>query len=300
MNESRAVRTGLLSALICYCLWGLQPLYWHLDNTFDSVFLMASRAVTAALFCLILLAVQGKLGQLRAVFTDPRLLAREIPASLFLFGDWFVFIWAVQHRQVLECSVGYYIQPLVVFAFGALLFHEKCRAYHFAALGFVLAGIVVSALALGSLPWVTVSLALMFAVYAAIKKSLTIDSIVSASCEILIMAPFLLAYLLLFRRGPGGLAEIDLPRALFLLGGGVITGLPILLYSVGVKRLRLITVSIGQYVSPTLGVLCSLILREEITREKLISLALIWAGILIYLFFTIRELKTPKERTGEA
>lgn len=300
MNNSRAVRTGLLSALICYCLWGLQPLYWHLDNTFDSVFLMASRAVTAALFCLILLAVQGKLGQLRAVFTDPRLLAREIPASLFLFGDWFVFIWAVQHRQVLECSVGYYIQPLVVFAFGALLFHEKCRGYHFAALGFVLAGIVVSALALGSLPWVTVSLALMFAVYAAIKKSLTIDSTVSASCEILIMAPFLLAYLLLFRRGPGGLAEIDLPHALFLLGGGVITGLPILLYSVGVKRLRLITVSIGQYVSPTLGVLCSLILREEITREKLISLALIWAGILIYLFFTIRELKTPKERTGEA
>ena len=300
MQTSRSAGSGLLPIIVCYCLWGLQPLYWHLDGTFDSVFLMASRAVTAALFCLILLAVQGKLGQLRAVFTDPRLLAREIPASLFLFGDWFVFIWAVQHRQVLECSVGYYIQPLVVFAFGALLFHEKCRAYHFAALGFVLAGIVVSALALGSLPWVTVSLALMFAVYAAIKKSLTIDSIVSASCEILIMAPFLLAYLLIFRRGPGGLAEIDLPRALFLLGGGVITGLPILLYSVGVKRLRLITVSIGQYVSPTLGVLCSLILREEITREKLISLALIWAGILIYLFFTIRELKTPKERTGEA
>jgi chloramphenicol-sensitive protein RarD len=300
MNNSRAVRAGLLAALTCYCLWGLQPLYWHLDGTFDSVFLMASRAVAAALFCLILLAVQGKLGQLKAVFTDPRLLAREIPASLFLFGDWFVFIWAVQHRQVLECSVGYYIQPLVVFAFGALLFHEKCSAYHFAALGFVLAGIVVSALALGSLPWVTVSLALMFAVYAAIKKSLTIDSVVSTSCEILIMAPFLLAYLLIFRRGPGGLAEIDLPRALFLLGGGVITGLPILLYSVGVKRLRLITVSIGQYVSPTLGVLCSLILREEITREKLISLALIWAGILIYLFFTIRELKTAKERTGEA
>ena len=300
MDQSRAVRTGLLSALICYCLWGLQPLYWHLDGTFDSMFLMASRAVAAALFCLLLLAIQGKLGQLKAVFADPKLLAREIPASLVLFGDWFVFIWAVQHRQVLECSVGYYIQPLVVFAFGALLFHEKCRPYHFIALGFMLAGIAVSALALGALPWVTVSLALMFAVYAAIKKSLTIDSIVSTSCEILIMTPFLLAYLLLFRRGPGGLAEIDLSRALVLLGGGVITGLPMLLYSIGVKRLRLITVSIGQYVSPTLGVLCSLILREEITREKLISLALIWAGILIYLFYTIRELKTLKETTGEA
>ena len=295
MKNSRAVRVGFISILICYCLWGFQPLYWHLDSTFDSMFLMASRAVAAAMFCLLLLAVQGKLGQLRTVFLDPKVLIREVAASVFLFGDWFVFIWGVQHQQVLECSVGYCIQPLVVFAFGALLFHEKCRPYHFIALAFMIAGIAVSALALGALPWVTVSLALMFAFYAAIKKSLTVDSIVSTSSEILIMAPFLLAYLLIFRRGPGGLAELNLPRILFLLGGGVITGLPMLLYSVGVKQLRLITVSIGQYISPTLGILCSLILREEITREKLISLAFIWAGILIYAGCTVRELKAqPK------
>ena len=289
MNRSRTVRAGFLSIVACYCLWGLQPLYWNLDHTFDSMFVMASRAVTAGLFCLLLLAVQGKLRQLKAAFCDPKILAREIPAALFLFGDWFVFIWAVQHRQVLECSVGYFIQPLVVFTFGALLFREKCRPYHFAALLFMVAGILVSTLALGALPWVTVSLALMFAFYAAIKKSLRIDSIVSTSCEILLMAPFLLAYLLIFRRGPGGLAELNLPRTLFLLGGGVITGLPMLLYSIGVKQLRLMTASIGQYISPTLGLLCSLILREEITREKLISLGFIWVGILIYAGFTIRD-----------
>ena len=289
MNKSRAEKAGFLAIVACYCLWGLQPLYWNLEHTFDSMFIMASRAVAAGLFCLILLALQGKLGQLRAVFADPKLMAREIPAALFLFGDWFVFIWAVQHRQVLECSVGYFIQPLVVFTFGALLFHEKCRPYHFAALLFMVAGIVVSALALGALPWVTVSLALIFAFYAAIKKSLKIDSIVSTSCEILLMAPFLLAYLLIFRRGSGGLAELNLSRILFLLGGGVVTGLPMLLYSVGVKQLTLMTASIGQYISPTLGLICSLILREEITREKLISLAFIWVGILIYAGFTVRE-----------
>ena len=291
MNKSSVVRAGLVPIVICYCLWDFQPLYWHLDDTFDSLFLMASRAVAAGLFCLVLLAVQGKLGQLKAVFSDRKLLAREIPAALFLFGDWFVFIWAMQHAQVLECSVGYYIQPLVVFTLGALLFHEECRPYHFVALGFMAAGIVVSTLALGALPWVTVSLALMFAVYAAIKKSLQIDPMVSTTCEILLMAPFLLAYLLLFRRGSGGLAELDFPRTLFLLGGGIVTGLPMLLYSRGVKHLKLMTASVGQYISPTLGVLCSLILREEITREKLISLAFIWAGILIYAGCTIRELK---------
>ncbi len=289
MNDRRPVRLGFVCIIICYTLWGLQPLYWHLDNTFDSMFIMASRSVSASLFCLLLLAAQGKLPKLRAVFTDRKLLAREIPAAALLFGDWFVFIWGVQHAQVLECSVGYYIQPLVVFAFGALIFHEKCSGYHIVALLFMIAGIVVSGLALGSLPWVTVSLAVMFAVYAAIKKSLQIDSIVSTSVEILLAAPFMLAYLLIFRRGSGGLAELNLPRTLFLLGGGIVTGLPMLLYSVGVKHLRLTVAGIGQYISPTLGVACSLILHEAVTREKLWSLALIWVGILIFVGFTVRQ-----------
>ena len=296
MNDRRALRTGFLCIIICYFLWGFQPLYWHLDDTFDSMFIMACRSVCASLFCLVLLALQGKLGQLRAVFRDRGVLVREIFAAILLFGDWFVFIWAVQHAQVLECSVGYYIQPLVVFAFGALIFHEKCRAYHFAALALIVIGIIISALALGALPWVTVSLAVMFAIYAAIKKSLEIDAIVSTSVEILLAAPFMLAYLLIFRRGPGGLAELTPPLALFLLGGGIVTGLPMLLYSVGVRHVRLTIAGVCQYISPTLGVLCSLILHEAVTREKLLSLAFIWAGIIVFVGFTIRE----QRKTAEA
>ncbi len=129
----------------------------------------------------------------------------------------------------------------------------------------------------------------MFAVYAAIKKSLQIDSIVSTSVEILLAAPFMLGYLLLFRRGPGGLAELNLARTVFLLSGGIVTGLPMLLYSAGVRHLRLTVAGVCQYISPTLGVVCSLILHEEITREKLWSLAFIWAGILIFAGFTLRE-----------
>ena len=183
-------------------------------------------------------------------------------------------------------------------AIGAMLYYlyvkKPDRLSRF-ALALMIAGIVISAAALGALPWVTVSLAVMFAVYAAIKKSLTIDSIVSTSVEILLAAPFMLAYLLIFRRGPGGLAELTPLRALFLLGGGIVTGLPMLLYSVGVRRLKLMTVSIGQYISPTLGVVCSLILRESITREKLWSLAFIWAGILIYAGFTLRDQKRSSQ-----
>ena len=102
---------------VCFLLWGFQPLYWfmctNICGEIDTFFLMACRIVWAAVACLCILKVQGKLPQLKAVFKDRQVLKREIPAALLLFGDWGVYIWAVQHGKVLECSLGYYIQPLV-------------------------------------------------------------------------------------------------------------------------------------------------------------------------------------------
>ena len=288
MEKHSEVRIGLFAMLGCYLLWGFQPLYWAIDDSFDFMFLMAARTLSAAVFCTAIVAAQGHLGQIREVFRSPKILMREIPAAVFLFGDWFVYIWAVQNGQVLECSVGYYIMPLVVFAFGALIFREKCRPFHFVALAFMIAAIVIPAVALGTLPWVSVSLSLMFSIYAAIKKSLTLDSIVSTTCEIIIMAPFMLVYMLLFRRGEGGMASVDALHFLYLVGAGIVTASPMLFYSIAVKRLRLLTVSIGQYLSPTLAIVCSLILHEEITPMKLLTFGLIWIGIVIFAAGTIK------------
>ena len=102
------------------------------------------------MFSVVILWIQGKLPQLWAVFRDKAVLKREIPASLFLFGDWMVYLWAVKNGHVLECSLGYYIQPLVVFAFGALIFKEKVGWRHLVALAFVVVGIVLSAGGFGS------------------------------------------------------------------------------------------------------------------------------------------------------
>ena len=180
-------KKGLTAMLGCFFIWGFQPLYWYLCGGMDTFFLMASRIVWAAVCCVLLLWMQGKLPQLAAAFKDKQVMKREIPAAVFLFGDWIVYLWAVQNGRVLECSLGYYIQPLVVFAFGAVIFKEKISWRHFVIIAIVVVGIVLSTSGFGGVPYVTIALAAMFAIYAAIKKSLTIDSIVSTTMEIIMM-----------------------------------------------------------------------------------------------------------------
>ena len=277
MNLSK--KKAVICMIACYMLWGFQPLFWQLDESFDAMFLLASRAVSAGVWCLGLLFLSGRLSTLRSVFSTPKLMLREVFAALFLMGDWFVFLWAVRNAKVMEASVGYYIQPLVVFVFGAVLFREKLKRFHYLALGVIGLGVALLAFALGHLPWVSICLALLFAVYAAIKKSLTIDSLISTSLEIFLMVPFMLGYLLFSKQT----VSLDFGKLLFLIGAGAVTAAPMFLYAISISNLPLSLVGLSQYISPTLGILCSLILHEEITLLRVISILVVWCGVLIYL-----------------
>lgn len=291
-------RKGLPAMGVCFLFWGFQPLYWfmctNLCGQIDTFFLMACRIIWAAVCCLCILKVQGKLPQLWAVFRDRQVLKREIPASVLLFGDWLVYLWAVQNGRVLECSLGYYIQPLVVFALGAVIFKEKMSWRHFIIIAIVVVGIVLSTSGFGGVPYVTIALALMFAVYAAIKKSLTIDSIVSTSAEILMMVPVALLFILLFRMGDDGMGSMTVLKQLLMIGGGIVTGLPMVFYAIGVRYLPLMTTGICQYISPSLSIVCGAIMGESLTHEKLVSFLFIWAGVILYVLNTVYEEKQKK------
>ena len=263
-------RKGLPAMGVCFLFWGFQPLYWflctNLCGQIDTFFLMACRITWAAVCCLCILKVQGKLPQL----------------------------WAVQNGRVLECSLGYYIQPLVVFALGAVIFKEKMSWRHFIIIAIVVVGIVLSTSGFGGVPYVTIALALMFAVYAAIKKSLTIDSIVSTSAEILMMVPVALLFILLFRMGDDGMGSMTVLKQLLMIGGGLVTGLPMVFYAIGVRYLPLMTTGICQYISPSLSIVCGAIMGESLTHEKLVSFLFIWAGVILYVMNTVYEEKRKK------
>lgn len=282
-------KKGIPTLLLCFFIWGFQPLYWYICGEWDTYFLLACRIIWAAVCCLCILWAQGKLPQLLAVFLDKNILKREIPASVFLLADWGVYLWAVQNGRVLECSLGYYIQPIVVFILGAVIFREKVSWRHIVILAVVVVGIVLSTDGFNGIPYVTILLAVCFAIYAAIKRSLRIDSVVSTSAEIVMMVPLALLFILFFRMGDTGMASITPLRQLMLLGAGVVTAMPMVLYSVGVKYLPLMTAGFCQYLSPTLAIVCGMIMGEYLTAEKLRSFYFIWAGVLLYCLNTVYE-----------
>ena len=282
-------KKGIPTLLLCFFIWGFQPLYWYICGEWDTYFLLACRIIWAAVCCLCILWAQGKMPQLQAVFRDKNILKREIPASVFLLADWGVYLWAVQNGRVLECSLGYYIQPIVVFILGAVIFREKVSWRHIVILAVVVVGIVLSTDGFNGIPYVTILLAVCFAIYAAIKRSLRIDSVVSTSAEIVMMVPLALLFILFFRMGDTGMGSITPLRQLMLLGAGVVTAMPMVLYSVGVKYLPLMTAGFCQYLSPTLAIVCGMIMGEYLTAEKLRSFYFIWAGVLLYCLNTVYE-----------
>ena len=294
MTPDYNYKKGLGAMLLCFMIWGFHPLYWNLCGDADTFFLMASRTIWAAVCCLVILKVQGKLPQLLDVFRDRKTLLRELAATVFLMTDWVVYLWAVRNGHVMESSLGYYLEPLSCFFFGAVVFHEKVTWRHFAILAVVIAGICLSTRGFGGVPYVTITLALCFAVYAAIKKSLTVDSIVSTTAEILLAVPAMLLFVVFFRMGDNGMAALTVSRQMLLIGSGIITGVPMLFYGIGIKNLPLIAVGICQYLSPTISIFCGMLLGEAFTKEKLPGFLCIWLGVILYTVNTVWEEKSKK------
>lgn len=270
----------------CYMLWGFQPLYWGLIGDVGTMTVMPMRIVFAALFSVLILALQKRTGELRALFKDRKMMKFLLPAALFLLADWTVYIILVNSGHIIDVSLGYYINPLILFLIGALIYREKCGAGHFIALAVAVMGVVVSAAAFGSVPYTSLIIAVNWAVYAAIKKNVSVDGVLSIAAETLILTIPAVVFMLVFRRAE--LAQIPASSYLPLLGSGIVTALPMFLYSRCVSRLPLVLMCFAQYLSPTFGLVCAFIKGESFSQSQLISLAFFIAAIVA---FTVSELK---------
>ena len=277
----------------CYLMWGFQPLYWGLLGDIDSMTLMPLRIVFAAVFSFLILACQKRLPELKALFKNKNIMKFLLPAAVFLLADWTVFLIVVNSGHILDVSLGYYINPLILFAIGAIIYKEKCSRSHIIALAVALAGVLVSTLAFDSFPYIALIIAINWAVYAAIKKNVSIDGILSICAETLMLTIPAILFMVFFKRQE--LAQIPQSSYIFVLGSGIVTALPMFLYSRCVSKLPLILMSFAQYLSPTFNLICGFIRGETFSQSQLISFAFFIAAIIIFTISEVKKVKQARE-----
>ncbi len=281
---------GLISTLTCYILWGLLPLYWHMLNSVDAMVILANRIVWSAVFTVALLLTSKRFTEVIAVLRDKQKMRFMIPAALAITINWGLYIWAVNNAHLLDASLGYYLNPLVVFAIGMLLFKEKCGALEWIALGLASVGVVVATLAYGAFPWIAIALALSFGIYGTLKKLAGVGGLTSIAVETILLVPFALAFLLFSPAGKASFSTMTVPTALLLFFSGVITATPLILFTFGVNRLPFTTVGFLQYVSPTLQMLIGvLVFHELLTQDRIVAFVFFGLALVLYSIALVRK-----------
>ena len=282
-DADRHARSGLLVGVLCYVLWGFLPLLFDLLKDTGPVFIVANRTVWSLFFVGAILVAGRRMGEVRAALADPKTLRSMIISALLLAANWLIYVWAVATGQVLEASFGYFINPLINVAIGMLLLGERQNAWQIAAIVVAVIAIGIQALGLGRIPYIALSLALSFGFYGFFRKTARVSSAGGLFVETLVLVPLALAYILwsvLVDHNPAYASPYDL---VLLLLTGPATSVPLLLFAFAVQRLRLTTIGMIQYVSPSIAFLLAIfVLHEPINATQLLSFGLIWLSLIIY------------------
>ena len=274
---------GLLSTLACYLLWGLLPLYWHALEHLNSVFILANRIIWSAVFTVGILLVSKRFSEVKAVLRDKKKMRFMIPAAISITINWGVYIWAVNAGHLLDSSIGYYMNPLVVFAIGIVLFHETSGVIDWIALGLATIGVLIATIAYGAFPWIAVVLALSFGVYGTLKKLAGVGGLTSIAVETLLLLPFALLFVAISPASHASIAALTPLTTVLLLLSGIVTASPLILFTFGVNRLPLTTVGFLQYSSPTIQMLIGvLVFKEVLTQDRIIAFAFIAVALVLY------------------
>jgi len=285
---------GIIFAALSYVMWGIFPLYWKFLIAVDSLHILAFRILLSLVLVGAILLANKNTAWL-AVFREPKKAAVLITTALFLCCNWGLYIWAVNKGHTIETSLGYYINPLVSILLGLIFFRERLRPLQWVAAAIALAGVLIVTLASGSLPWVSLGLALSFGIYGLLKKKLALSALESLGAETLASAPigvFLLFFS--FKGDPSpsftGLQNISylagLPaQTLALLAlCGLVTALPLYFFAHGAKLLPLSTLGFTQFINPTLQFALGLfVFKENFPVHHFVAFIFIWTAVIVYI-----------------
>ena len=268
-------KLGLLFGVSAYSLWGAFPLYWPLLEPANPLEIVSHRAVWTLVFCFFVLAATKALKSTLATLKRPKVAAKLFATSVLISINWLVYIWATNNGHVVEASLGYYINPLIIIGFGVLLLKEKMRPLQWVAVSIASIGVLVLTIDYGRLPWIALTLAVSWGSYGLIKKQLGLGALEGLAIETFISAFFYLAYLIYIGNQGTGQFGNSWGLTILLMSAGAVTAIPLLLFNGSTNRLPFTTIGLLQYITPTLQFSVGVWVRHEDMPTAR------WAGFLI-------------------
>lgn len=293
---------GIACALAAYALWGIVPIYWRMLDGVPPFEVTAERIVWCAVFALLAALLRGRMSAIAAIVQTRKVLGMLALTGTLIAINWTVYIYCVASRQLVESSLGYYINPLVSIALGVCFLGEKMSRLRLVAVGLASLAVAAKAVSLGHFPWIAPVLAISFGFYGFFRKLAPVDALDGLLVETAVVLPAALALIGLWSiNGTAFFPSADIGRDFLLVGGGPVTAIPLALFAAGARRVRLSTLGFLQYLSPSITLLLAVFgFGEPFTRFDAIAFGCVWGALaLVALERPLRRVR-PRARQAES
>ncbi len=276
-------RAAILTAMSAYVIWGFFPIYFKIIAAVPAMEILAHRIVWALPLGALIIAYRKQWPAVKKAIITPRTLMYLLLSSFFVGLNWGVYIWAVQIGQIMQASLGYYINPLIFVLVGVFVFAEKLRVLQFIAVALAAIGVAILTVQSGQVPWISLILAGSWTIYGVIRKQLDVGAMPGLFIETIILCPMAIGYLIfLTLQGEISLTPSDPSLAFWIFMAGPLTVLPLLAFAVAAKRLTLSLLGFLQFIGPTLQFFCALYYGEPLTTARLMCFIFIWSAVVVF------------------
>ncbi len=290
-------KKGILAAVGSYFLWGLFPLYWKMIEHVSSEEILASRVIWSFVLTLIFVIIlkQGKmlLVDFKGLWHNQKAFWSLFFAAYLVSLNWFIYIWAVNHNHIVQTSLGYYMNPIISVLLGIIFLKEKLSKSQIVAFSLAAVGVIILMVSYGQIPWIAIGLALTFGIYGLLKKQIAIDATRGLVIETMFVFPIALIYFLyLYFQGNMSFLHVDMKTNLLLIGTGIVTAIPLILFAIGAQNIPLYLIGFIQYISPTMTLILGVVVyHESFGGIELVSFSFIWLALVIFSISTIAEVR---------
>lgn len=295
-DQRSGYNSGLIAGVGAYVMWGLVPLYWPLLKPASAMEILSHRVVWSLVFLLIIVYFKKLFSDIKVALFDKRKMILLFFASIFITINWGVFIWAVNNGHVIETSLGYFINPLVSVALGVIVLKEKLRALQKVAVGLTFVAVTFLTLTLGHPPYIALSLAFSFGFYGLVKKMANVKAIPSLTLESLMITPFF-AVFLYYLSSQNELTFIELGpiHSFWLVTAGIVSVIPLMLFSTAVLRIPLVVLGLLQALGPIIQFLLGyFVFDEPMITARWVGFLIVWLAVSVFSYDAVRTFRSNK------